>query len=402
MELNYYHPFDGITTEYMFNFKGLKLNCIDDFNSNQIDFIPFDGVRVSSLQDKNQIKDFVHEVKINGSFQKALEDNKLPIVFYHEHETLDTISYMTFLKIVSETLNVDKKKIILLDSNLLEKDGTINSPFDLKIKQFKIKVKDSTFEKNTKFAFLNNRSRKLRVQILDKILKNYENDINLLKKDNIVTFRNFKENENLKIKKGPSNDISCINDFILESKYYKFYNNYDFYKSIGLPWVIDDFTVGHEYNKMYEKQNIIYSTSCFSIVTETENRWLNLDTNRNEIGYLPLTEKAIVPISCGNLPFIVHESNYYNRLEEGGFDFSYLKELFGINYKTNTLRENFDSLDKFVSYFKNNQLKQVIKDYESFEDLIESNKKVLKDIQENTYSKSISEFVDKIKKEKYE
>jgi hypothetical protein len=401
MKLNYYHPYDGITTEFMFNFDGLELNRISDFNSSEIDFIPFDGVRLSNLQGDEQINLFLNELKSNGSFQKGLESNNLPIVFYHEHETLDSMAYHTINNIVSKELNVDKKKIVILDANLLNRKNVLNFPLDIKIKQFKIEVNESNISKTKKFSFLNNRTRKLRVQILDKILTRY-NNIELLRSENIITFRNFKENDDLNIPKGPSTDISSIEDFIEESKYYTFNNNFEFYNSIDLPWVIDDFNVGHEYNKMYEKQNYIYSTTCFSIITETENRWLDLDCNRNEKDYLPLTEKALVPLSYGNLPFIIHSSDYYNRLEDVGFDFSYLKTLFDIDYKTNTLKENFNCLDKFTKYFVENDFEKVKEDYYSFKTIIENNKRVLKDIQQNKYTENVSNFIEQLKNKKYE
>lgn len=392
MDVVYYSREIDKETNYIFGFNGINLIRTEDETEN-IDFVPFPSVRIlAGLGNPQSEEDFKNELRTHPNYEFYKKNPHLPIVFYHRFEFLYDGVYELFIKLVCEELNTKRQKIILLDSSVNHRKGVINTPKFIQLKQYHFKTFDYKDTKNKKFSYLTNKNNKLRTQILDKVLYGYDNDIYSLKNENILSFRNYKINE-------PSSDISDIKDFINQSTY-KFKNDYDFFKTLDLPWVIDDFKIGEGYVDMHDKLYEIYSKSYFSLMVDTHYHYSDLDFDTTQEFNIAFSEKGLIPLHCGNLPFVIHYSDYYNRLEEVGFDFSYLKTLFDIDYKTNTLKQNFDSIEKFISYFKNNTLETIKNDYNGLKPIIESNMEILKDIESSKSNTYILEFYTKIKQEK--
>lgn len=396
INLNYFIPYDSVSTQKCFSFQNVKLNRFDNFDSTKIHFIPFDGIRID-LESEDAITFFKDSIITHLNYEFSKSNTHIPVIFFHEHEPLNSKNYQIFISIVSSLLGIQSNKIILIDTNIIDRDGVLNIPLEMKIKQFEIEVNKNNLEKTHKFSFLNNKSGKLRIESLDKVLKIYKNDVSLLLDENIITYRNYDENI-----QGPSNDVSDIEHFMKESQYYKYHNTYDFYKNIGFPWTIDNFKIGGEYKQMFKNQEILYGKSYFSIVLETTWDYYNIDHVSSDTNFLAISEKGLVPFCSGNLPFIIHDKTYYNKLESIGFDFSYLKTIFDINYKTNSLKKNFIELDKFLSYMKNSDLNTIKKDYESVSDVLNKNIKLLKFIESKKINNNLLEFIKKIKRIKFE
>jgi hypothetical protein len=397
MKLNYFFIGHQKTLEECLRYEGIELNQVSDYNQN-VDFISFEGFQTSlGVGIPKSEKTFVEQLIQHPSFNFSKQNPNIPILFFHEHEMVIKPVYDLFIKLVSKELGIEPRKIIIYDSGLIDRENCINPPILSKIRQYRMSSSNVQVGKTKKFSFLNNRSRVLRLQTLDKILKVYDNDLGKLKNENIITFRNY-DNET----QSPSNDLTDLQSFIVHSRYYRFHNNFHFYKNIELPWIEDDFKIGHSYHQMYKNQHIIYSNTYFSIIPETEYWYLDLEYESDDLDYLAFSEKSLIALSCGNLPFVVHHGKYYKRLESAGFDFSYLKTVFDIDYKENNLRQNFESIDKFVYFLKNNTIETIEDVYTNLTKIVENNKNILKIVENKQTNTEIIEFFTKIKNEKYE
>lgn len=392
MNIIYYSREIDKETDFIFRFNGVNLIRTEDEKQN-IDFVPFPAVRIlAGLGSPQSEIDFKKEIRNHPNYEFSKKNPHLPVIFYHRFEFLYDEVYELFIKLVCEELNTKREKVILLDSCVNPRKGVINPPKHIQLRQYHFKTFDFSDVRNNKFSYLTNKNNKLRTQILDKVLYGYENNVSLLRNENILSFRNYKSN-------GPSVDISDIKTFIQESTY-KFKNEYDFFKTLDLPWVIDDFKIGEGYLDMHDKMYEIYSKSYFSLTVDTQYFYSSLDYKSDDDFNMAFSEKGLIPLHSGNLPFIIHYSDYYNRLEEIGFDFSYLKTLFDIDYKTNTLKQNFDSIEKFISYFKNNTIETIKNDYISLGDIVNKNLRMLHDIETSKSNTYILEFYKQIKQEK--
>ena len=398
MKIIYYSREIDKETDFIFGFNGIDLVRTED-ERQDIDFIVFPSVRLlAGLGSPQSETDFKNEIKNHPNYEFSKKNPHLPIIFYHRFEFLYDEVYELFIKLVCEELNTKREKIILLDSCVNPRKGVINPPKYIQLRQYHFKTLEYSTNKTNKFSFLTNRNNKLRTQILDKVLYGYQNDVDLLRQENIISFRNYKYD---KVPAGVSDDITDIKDFIDNSDSYEFKNDFDFFKTINLPWVIDDFKLGEGYIDMHDKLYQIYSTSYFSLTVDTQYFYSSLDYKSDDDFNMAFSEKGLIPLHCGNLPFIIHYSDYYNRLEDVGFDFSYLKILFDIDYKTNTLKQNFDSIDKFIYYFKNNSMESIQKDYINLTDVVGKNLEVLKNIENSKPNTYILEFYIQVKQEKY-
>ena len=66
-----------------------------------------------------------------------------------------------------------------------------------------------------------------------------------------------------------------------------------------------------------------------------------------------ISEKTILPLIQGCAIFLTSDGKINKKLEEYGFNFSYLKDDFGIDYLTNSRRENIESLKKINEVTRN-------------------------------------------------
>ena len=398
MKLTYFSVDCGFQPQRNFTFNNIELKRVWE-DSDDIDFISFASVQINvGIGVKKSQIEFLNQIKTHPNYEFAKNNPHLPMVFYHEHEILLKGEYELFTSILCEEFKTDKSKIILIDSSLKPKDGVINPPKILQLKQYRITVSEYETERDKKFAFLNNKNRKLRSQIFDKVISIYEDDVDTLRNENIITFRNYSE---LNTPPAPSSDIAKFQKFIDSSTHYKFNHNIEFFNNLNLPWVLDDFKIGHEYEKMYSNLHEIYSSTYFSLIPETYYSYLNLNYDVSLGENMAFSEKGLLALSAGNLPFVIHHGEYYVQLESAGFDFSYLKTLFGIDYRENDLRKNFESIQKFVSYLKNNSLQTIGNDYNSLKSIVDHNKNILRNVQQNEPNNVILSFFQQIKYEKY-
>jgi hypothetical protein len=398
MKVVYYSREPDIETDYIFRFNGINLKRTES-ETDDIDFIVFASTRILvGVGVKKSQEIFKNEIRNHPNYHFAKKNPHLPVIFYHRFEFIFDEQYELFSKIVCEELNRTREKIILLDSCITHRNGVINIPKSIQLRQYHLKTFDINNNKEKKFSFLNNKNNKLRTQVFDKIISNYNNDIERLKSENIITFRNYLHQE---IPPGPSKNISNIKKYINQSNNYKFVNDYDFFETLNIPWALDDFKLGEGYVTMHENLYDIYSKSYFSLVVETSYFYLSLEYPQNIKNNMAFSEKGVIPLHVGNLPFIVHYSEYYNELEKIGLDFSYLKSLFDIDYKNNSLIENFKSIDKFISYFRDTSLESIKKDYQSLSHIVKNNIEVLKKIENKEINTYILRFYEQIKKEKH-
>lgn len=399
IDVLYFSIEEDLETHYIFGLNGVDLQRTEDENA-AVDFIAFPAVRIFvGLGSPESERAFLEELRNHPNYDFAKKNPEIPIIFYHRFEFLYDEVYDIFIKLVCEELNRKPNTLILLDSCVGDRKGVINVPKFIQIRQFHLKSSIAKIDRLKKFSFLTNRNNKLRSQILDKVLYEYENDVDLFKSENIVSFRNYKDNNSVK---GPSNDISDIKTFIEESHEYKFKNDFEFFNSINLPWVIDDFSIGLGFQEMQDSLHDFYSHCYYSLIVETEYFYSPLDFVKKKEFNMAFSEKGIIPFYSHNLPFIITHSDYYLGFEKIGLDFSYLKTLFDIDYRTNTLKENFESIEKFVSYFKENDLDTIKKDFARFSHIIENNIEILKKIENRESTQEVFDFFQKIKDRRYE
>ena len=72
-----------------------------------------------------------------------------------------------------------------------------------------------------------------------------------------------------------------------------------------------------------------------------------------------MSEKTFNTFLNGTLPYVIESADFYKKLSEYGFDFSYLKEEFGIDYENNTLEDNFLKIKDFTNKLKDMSIDDV-------------------------------------------
>tara|TARA_B100000085_G_scaffold198644_1_gene182235 strand:- start:588 stop:2660 length:2073 start_codon:yes stop_codon:yes gene_type:complete len=113
------------------------------------------------------------------------------------------------------------------------------------------------------------------------------------------------------------------------------------------------------------KEHNAYSVNYQPMVAALKESYLNIVV---ETSYLPdeqfgwhekfgiadqISEKTILPLIQGCAIFLTSDGKINKKLEDYGFNFSYLKDNFGIDYLKNTRRENIESLKKINEVTKN-------------------------------------------------
>jgi hypothetical protein len=405
MTLNFIGDFyKNTTTVRNFTYNGISLNCIsidsvNDENLNLVDFIPFESVEFSIRPGYKSDADILENNHIrikfrnHPNFKIAVENPNIPIMIFHQHEILFAEQLDVVYQIIFEELKRNKGKVIIIDCSLTKRDGVINPPILNKLKQFYINVFKEESDRNKKFTFLNNKNNIKRFQILDKIIKNYKSDVKLLRNENVISFRNY--DEEIKTYSKTFKD-KHFQELIDKSKYYKFHNTSKFYRNIGLPWVFDEFKIDDVYNGMFLKPQRLYSQSFFSIISDTYYNYLDLD-NEKKPNELAFSEKTFISLSAGTLPFIITFGKFYVELEKEGFDFSYLKTVFDIDYKENDLRQNFDSIDKFINFLNSKSIGEIESVYKSLKPIVEKNIDLIRKLENKELTPEIKDFLNQIK-----
>lgn len=384
------------TTKDLFIYKGVKLNFVGE--NDQIDLIFWDFVNKNNIDEESQKIHTTDEIRRHPCYIPSLNNPNALKIFDNGHEILPKEEYEAFIELFSKELKCHKSKIILIDTIVVNRKDTIEVPLLLKLKLFNY-FRDSLdiMDRTKKFSCLANKPNSLRVRIFDKLIEQYEGDFEKLKNENFISFRNVQlvpQNNpgDFSILDGvPSLDLTC---FYHESHFLKY--PYSFYRNIGLPWLLDDIDC-NKHHDMYEKVTKIYSSSFFSLISETDS---DFETLSND--YQKFSEKVIIPFICGNLPFVIVDYKYYQVFEEAGFDFSYLKDVFDIDYKTNSPEQNLKSIPKFIQPLCSKSIEEVENLYESLQPIVLHNQKLSNNIRENNEpTENEWKFLNELKKRKF-
>lgn len=384
-----------------YKLKIYKIYTKTDFKMFKNFFINHDILlkKVSNIKDSNCIflnnidnnqneTDFSIIRKIKDDIGLGLNDKKFLICYYHEK--MNQVVFENKINTLKNILEINDSQIVLIDSSINKKDNiNIETPLEFKIKQYNeyysdffVKNKQTILYKNKikKFTFLAGKFNIDRAFVFDKIIYHFD-DIEKLKYENIIGM-NFSYSTNLFFNK---NDFKLKGNELINLK---------------LPWKLDESNDIYSVEKINIPINKHYQNSIFSIICETHSEYephdFSLDYLVNKdirFTNFQISEKTILPILNGNLPFIVHDGLIYKKLEDIGFDFSYLKNVFGIEYKTNSFKQNADSIELFINLIKSKSIDELNELRNDNIKCIENNFEILINIFDGYLSQNENEFL---------
>lgn len=339
-----------------------------------------------SLNEHKKVKDFYKTKKFIG-------------LSYHEIHITGELEKKLIL--IEEELNISRSDIFYIDTSLTNRNNTNNIPFELKLRQFLCHVKtikhfDGIERRSKKLTYLTNKISFSRFRVFDKVLHLYEN-IENLKKENNISFLNT--NANSPYGGSIEHYLTSIDGL---------YNPAELYTTLDLPWVIDNFPPEWDRDLICQSVYDYHSTSVFSLIMETENDSdLRLTNNpfyqtdffdKININLLQISEKTVLPLLAGSMPFYITDNLYYRSYEELGFDFSYLKNIFNINYKTNTYYQNYLAINNFINVIKNKTINELNEIRIENIKYIENNNKILAQLIEGPTERELTLFKKMINK----
>jgi hypothetical protein len=111
---------------------------------------------------------------------------------------------------------------------------------------------------------------------------------------------------------------------------------------------------------------------------------------------MQFSEKSLVPMLAGNFLFIIADGGLYRAFEKIGFDFSYLKKIFDIDYITNTALENIEEVTKIVKFVKNKSISELSELRDRNYHYIEHNRKLIRDILYGDYNDNEIKFWERL------
>lgn len=358
LHVNMYKTFDRsyIHFTHTTSIQNADWIVMDLLNYFDLDDVWFGKRRLGGIYDNIDIRNFFVE-------KKDIIKNKKIILFIHGESFTNKPLYKVLNDMVNN-LNISLDDIIILDSTILSYDGKRHfvSPIDLLVKGyspsndpwFKIPYIPTNNEYRTKkISSFNFKFSFIRLVSVFSMIDCYE-DISEFFKDNEVTM--FDESYDLYLKE----------DSRYALNYAKAKFKYDeIYKRIKLPikFIQEECQI---FNGSAKSMFIIHEklrNSCFSIVLETTNNYIHsasiLSKNNNLSDKSQLSEKTFNTFLNGTLPFIIESGEFYKKLSEYGFDFSYLKNEFDIDYENNTVEENFLKIKDFTNKLKNMSIEDV-------------------------------------------
>lgn len=355
--------------------KTTHINIVNEVDVDNSDFILLSGV------DSPFIDDFFYKsIESQKHFKKYALTKNFLIVYYHEKMLSDILNDK--LKYIHTKLGIPKDRIFYIESSLTNPNTFNQIPLELKIRNYnKFLIPHNKESINThktkKFCCLNNKSNLTRFMVLDTIIY-YYGDITKLKNENIISYRSIE-----KLNSVISSDITPKNEM-------------DLFSNIGLPWSIDSDSDVFNLNTN-DKANTYYQNSVFSIVNETENKnQPYLFGINSKLVNVQFSEKTLLPMLNGNLPFIVQDGVLYEKFEEIGFDFGYLKEIFDIDYKSNTFIENLNSIELMINFIKDKSIDELNRIRQKNIKYIENNLKLITQLLGGDLTKNEIEFFNKI------
>jgi hypothetical protein len=295
--------------------------------------------------------------------KKDIIKNK-KIIFFIHGESFKNQPLYRVLKDIVNNLNIDINNIIILDSTIISYDGKRHflSPVDLLIRGYSPSndpwllmpytpaIDEYRYKKissfNFKFSFI-------RLISVTSMIECYD-DVSKFFKDNEITL--FDE----------SYDLYNNQDSRYALNYAKLKYGYgELYKKIKLPIKFEN-EKGFIFDGSSKPMFVIHEklrNSCFSLVVETTNNYAHtasvLNGNKTLSDKSQLSEKTFNTFLNGTLPYVIESADFYKKLSEYGFDFSYLKEEFGIDYENNTLEDNFLKIKDFTNKLKDMSIDDV-------------------------------------------
>jgi hypothetical protein len=351
------------------------INLVNENNIKNCDFILLSGFDRPTIDDY-----FYRSIEEQIHLKKYALIKKFFIIYYNEkmnHNILnDKLEYLHI------KLGIPIDNIFYIESSVTDLNPFNQIPLELKIRNYNkyltsYDTKSNSIVKTKKFCCLNNKSNLTRFMVLDSIIYHYD-DIDKLKNENIISYRTVL-------------DINSIIKADIVPK-----NKIDLFSNIGLPWSTDSdsdiFGVGSN-----DTANTYYQNSVFSIISETQNAdEPYLDGIDSKFDNLQFSEKTLLPILNGNLPFIIQDGLLYEKFEEIGFDFGYLKEIFGIDYKSNTFIGNLNSIELVINFIKYKSIYELNEIRQKNIRYIDNNLKIITQLLGGDLTENEIEFFNKI------
>lgn len=321
--------------------------------------------------------DFYKEIESQKYLKKYALTKKFLIVYYHEKMQTDILSYK--LDYINKKLGIPKSNIIYIESSIFDNVLVNKIPLELKIRNYNAfgyirNYIESKRFRTKKLSVLSNKGSLLRLLTLDSLIYYYEN-IEKLKNENIISYRT----------------IDGIDSLLHNNDEFK--NDKSLFHNIKLPWIIDcDLDVSNANSVSLTMD--YYEDSIFSIINETETEVFPYP--KTKILNLQFSEKTLIPLLSGNLPFIIHDGLIYKKLEEIGFNFGYLKEIFDIDYKVNSLIENLNSIELIVKFIRNKSIEELNQIREKNMKYIDNNLKIINQLFKGDFTENEIEFFNSL------
>lgn len=354
---------------------------------NECDFISLENMDKVSIDE-----DFHDSIKLYSKHKNDINFTSKNFLLFYLHEIHQPDIFEKKLDIITKELNISKSQVFLIDASLLNDRNPNEVPLEFKLKQFSHinNFSGDLFDfKNKKMTYLNHNLPITRFYVLDKVIFEY-GDIHKLKTDNnvsVIRINDVIDTENVQ------NTLT---------KRMGFYHDVEFYKNLDFPWKVDNFTF-HDMEIFYKENQNLHSSSCFSLVCETENEpyiQLIYQSENFKMEFdrkmMQITEKTILSLASGSLVFLIVDKFHYLELEKIGFDFGYLKDIFGIDYKSNSIYENYLDLKKFINVIRDSSIEELNRIRLENKRYIENNVNHAKKIFLGDFSENEHKFINKL------
>jgi len=365
------------------NYLPIEFQRVD--NPDQADFIYLEEFHIFAYRqvimdgkDKLQenTKKFTESINRECGWLKEIVTENKRFLLVLKHERVHSKVFVEFLKFIKNEFNINPSQIWYIDTNATDYPSTNFVPLEVKFRIFqelnKVNVKCFKDDyRNKKITMLNNKVSIHRLRVFDNLLNEYK-DHNLLKNENIISMI-----EDAWLQEQPQLPLIPPPDF-----------NFDIskYREIGLPWHTDTsekYHIKRDYTEIAQLLTSVldhHKQSIFSIVNETEHGDYVDVTNFENFQNQQFSEKSLLAILSETFVFITWDGLFYRNLERIGFDFSYLKKLFNIDYLTNTNKDNAIAASIIARFATINSIETLNNFRKEHYHYIEHNKKLLMSI----------------------
>lgn len=397
-KVTYYSPSSSELPEGLVKnmFKNKSLEFVRLAESNNADFIVLDDLLVfeSDKYLKNNKEDELKEL-IKIKYGDIRYTKNILIILYHERVFQE--NFILFVDFLNRNYQIDKSQIFYVDSSISNHFYVNNSPLEFKLRMYStpglINV-ESNNSRTTKVTILNRKLDNSRLFVLDRFINEYD-DIDLLRKENTVT----------------AVESQQLNHWLIVNK--EFFKQYfkcgiEKIKKLKFPWKLEDIEPNlddKDIDSFYTFVTNLHSKSIISIVSETRCHEFTYPDYDYTKSYqltkdIQFSEKSLLPIFAETMVFFIMDGIFYKKLESIGFNFSYLKTVFDINYLTNTQQENIEAVSKISKYVKNKTINELNKIRLENIKHLSNNKKIISDLFFGDFTKNELEFFEKLSKRK--